>query len=183
MQIARGRGGPTTNTDCPFSPFSSSCRAYLPPSDGFLVRLKISATARRHNSFKMQMVALIFALSTPFPFRTRLPAIGAKRAVHATARLLRTRVHVRVHTKRRRGGGRKRERERERTLGLNRVNFNCTSLMLSGQTVWSCLKPDCRRILAPWDGFVTLSPCILNYSQKITNRCTRDIISDSGLCV
>lgn len=81
-----------------FSSFSSSRRARVLPSDGFLAR------HRAASSFKMQIVALIFALSAPFPFHTELPAIGAERAAHATARMLRTRVRVRAYE-----GGRTRE--------------------------------------------------------------------------
>jgi len=79
---------------------------------GAVENLRGSAAPSR-SSFKMQIVALIFALSAPFPFRTGLPAIGAKRAVHATARLLRARVRVRTYE-------REGEREREKDEGQKR---------------------------------------------------------------
>lgn len=113
-------------------------------------------------------------------FRTELPAIGAKRAAHATARMLRTRVRVRAYERRR-----KRERDRRAcgtTFGLNRVNFNCTGLMLAGRQLWSITelaegRPD--NICPVGRIRYSFAPCILNYMQKITNqRCPRNIISD-----
>lgn len=127
-----------------FSVLFARTSSHIPsgPDRASLARSKISATGR--SSFKMQMVALIFALSAPFPFRTG----NWQRAVrHGACNREIGRPRVRVVCAYDESGT---------TLGLNGVNFNCAALMPEAATLRSYLERDCWGIFAPRDRFVIL---------------------------
>lgn len=111
---------------------------YVLPPDAFLARLKISAVARRRAAVRLKCkwsrINICPKCSVSVSYGGYLPSVRSTRC--RQPRDCYEHVCAYVH---------KRERKREKracwtTLGLNRVNFNYTGLMLAGRRLWSIME-------------------------------------------